>query len=48
MPESEVRSILLLKVFQSDAERAPVVVALVRARESPVPTRESPFAGVRI
>ena len=39
---------LLLKVFQSVAERAPVVVALARARESPVPTRDSPFAGVRI
>jgi hypothetical protein len=40
--------ILLLNVFQSVAESAPVVVALARARESPVPTRESQFVGERI
>jgi hypothetical protein len=40
--------ILLLNVFQSINERAPVVVELARARESPVPTRESQFVGERI
>jgi hypothetical protein len=43
--ESEVKLILLLNVFQSVAERAPVVVEFARARERDVPERESPFAG---
>ena len=34
---------LLLNVFQSVAESAPVVVEDARARESPVPVIESPF-----
>ncbi len=29
--------------FQSNADRAPVVVLDARARDRPVPTRESPF-----
>jgi hypothetical protein len=37
-----------LKVFQSVAESAPVVVLLASQMERPVPTRESPLAGVRI
>ena len=39
---------MLLKVFQSRDERAPVVVLLASASERPVPTRESPFVEVRI
>ena len=35
---------LLLKIFQSMAQRAPVVVAFARAREIPDHTRERPFA----
>ena len=48
MTEREVRLILLLKVFQSVDERAPVVVLLARERERPVPTRERPLLGERI
>ena len=33
----------MLNVFQSVTERAPVVVVLASARESPVPVIESPF-----
>ena len=44
MTESEVRLILLLKVFQSVAERAPVVVVEASARASPVPETERPLA----
>jgi len=43
-----VRLILLLKVFQSIAERAPVVVVLASARESCCPMRESPLVVARV
>lgn len=46
--ESEVRLILLLKVTQSVAERAPVVVLLARRRESCCPERERPLAVPRV
>ena len=46
--EREVRFILLLKVFQSATERAPVVVIDARARESCCPERDSPFAVQRV
>jgi hypothetical protein len=42
------REIFELKVFQSVAERAPVVVLLASQMERPVPTRESQFVGERI
>ena len=47
MTEREVRLILLLKIFQSILERAPVVEVEASPMESPVPTRESPLAGKR-
>ena len=46
--ESEVRLILELNIFQSDTERAPVVLADARVRESCCPERESPFAVPRV
>jgi hypothetical protein len=46
--ESEVRLILLLKVFQSVNERAPVVDVLASARESSCPERERPLALPRV
>ncbi len=39
-----IEPILLLKIFQSSAERAPVVVVLASARESPVPDIDNPLA----
>ena len=39
---------LLLNVFQSVAERAPVVVELARERESCCTDKESPFADPRV
>jgi hypothetical protein len=45
---SEVSPILALNVFQSVRESAPVVVEDASPRESPVPTRESQFAGVEM
>jgi hypothetical protein len=44
----DVRLSLLLKVFQSPAESAPVVVALASARESSCPERERPLATPRV
>ena len=43
-----MRLILLLNVFQSTAERAPVVVEDARARESCCPTRERPLVVARV
>ena len=44
MTERLVRLILFEKVFQSVAERAPVVVVEASASESPVPETERPLA----
>jgi hypothetical protein len=46
--ERDVRLILLLKVFQSVAESAPVVVLDARARERTCHERESQFASQRV
>lgn len=46
--ESEVRLILLLNVFQSPIERAPVVEVEASPMESPAPTRDRPLDGERI
>ena len=44
MTEREVKLILLLKIFQSILERAPVVEVEARTRESICHERESPLA----
>lgn len=46
--EREVRLILLLNVFQSVLESAPLVVAEARERESSCPERVRPFAMPRV
>ena len=48
MTEREVRFILLLKMFQSLAERAPIVEEEARSRERTCHERESPLVEPRV